>query len=224
MKAALSAGTLDVERGEPEPPSLPAAAPATDRRVAATGSDDIDGEAGPAEPAGRRGRIPPRVAGAGRVALNLAMALVVAVAVLSVLGAALGWWRFAVVLSGSMRPGIQPGDVELLQREPIDALRVGQIVAFDPPHEGFTVTHRVITLTRRGGRTVIRTKGDANDVADPWGPVRLDGTSVWRVTGVIPKAGYLTVWAREPWVRLCAMALVVVLLAFAALRRIWART
>ncbi|MCL4446284.1 MAG: signal peptidase I [Actinobacteria bacterium] len=154
---------------------------------------------------------------------TLDVLLVVAFAAAGVVvgGTLLGAWRFETVLSGSMRPGIQPGDVEVLRPEPVSQIRVGQIVAIHPPKRSFTVTHRVIMVRRAKGETFIKTKGDANNVADPWGTVRVFGKTSWRVAGVIPKLGYVTIWAKSFTVRLVLLIVVVGAVMALAIERIW---
>ena len=159
----------------------------------------------------------------GRRLLNGVVMIVVTLTVIAIATGAAGWWRFAVVLSGSMRPGIQPGDVEILQQEPVSDLAVGQIVAFHPPGNTALVSHRVIAVIRQDGRLSIRTKGDANDVADPWGKIAVGGSSIWRVTHVVPKVGYLSVWAQQRALRLLIAIVVVGTLTSFALRWIWSR-
>ena len=36
------------------------------------------------------------------------------------------------------------------------------------------------------------TKGDANRVPDPWGPVQLQGSTAYRLVAVVPFVGWLT--------------------------------
>jgi signal peptidase I len=155
------------------------------------------------------------------VTLNALLAVVIVAVGIAVAGSALGWWRAETVLSGSMRPGINPGDVEILTSEPTGSLRAGQIVAFHPPGWKATVTHRVVALSRTPEGTFMVTKGDANDARDPWGQVRILGPRVWVVRAVVPKIGYVTVWARTPLVRLLLALGVVTGFCLLATRRIW---
>jgi signal peptidase I len=150
--------------------------------------------------------------------------LVMGAIVLMVLGGSLGWWQVETVLSGSMRPGIQPGDMEVLRAEPISAVRVGQILAIRPPKMDATITHRVIAVTHKSGATFVRTKGDANDVADPWGSIQLTGAKAWKVDAVVPKLGYLSEWAKGRSLRLILLVGMVGLTAVSLLARIWRRT
>jgi signal peptidase I len=140
----------------------------------------------------------------------------------TVIGEAAGWWRLDVVLSGSMRPTFAPGDLLILKPEPLRDVRVGQIVAFVPPGRNYVETHRVIEVQRVKGETIVRTKGDANNVADPWHAV-LDPPKVWYVDHVIPHAGFLTEWAKSKGARIAVIALVVGLFLVYALGRIWRR-
>lgn len=99
------------------------------------------------------------------------------------------------VLSGSMRPGYQPGDLAVVR--PVDAaeLGVGDVIVYHPPGQAEeAVMHRIASLEREAEDIWITTKGDANDAADPWGRARLRGDTAYRVIAVIPKAGYLPVW------------------------------
>jgi signal peptidase len=118
--------------------------------------------------------------------------------VLIAIGAVTGRWGLVPVLTGSMRPHVQPGDMVLVAPESLSAVRTGQVVVFQPPGEGGdTVVHRVIGVTRSPAGTTIRTRGDANNVADPW-KVTLTGPKAFRVLGVIPKAGWVAVLESRP--------------------------
>src|SRR5438034_11360898 len=67
----------------------------------------------------------------------LALALVAGV------GAALGF-RGEVILSGSMRPHLAPGDLVVVERVAPAQMRVGDVVSFSAPgRRGVTITHRV---------------------------------------------------------------------------------
>lgn len=76
--------------------------------------------------------------------------------------------RGLVVLTGSMEPSIEPGDVVLVAETDIDEVQVGDVVTFNP-HPGVekTYTHRVVDITHDKRGTVLTTKGDANERPDP---------------------------------------------------------
>lgn len=143
---------------------------------------------------------------------------------IEVVGSVFGTWGLVPVLTGSMRPGIRPGDLVLVVPEPVRDVKVGQILDFQPPGEGgASVTHRVISVRFGAGGPVIRTKGDANNVADSW-HAQLPGATAWRVRAVIPKLGYLAVAEHNPTGRLAVeMALMVAAMGL-GLSVIWGRS
>lgn len=95
--------------------------------------------------------------------------------------------RFDTVLTGSMRPGIQPGDVVMVRAVPTDELKVGDVIAYLPPAHTTPVLHRIVSIDSSG----LVTKGDANNVADPWGKVGTDSATTLRLVWVIPKVGLI---------------------------------
>ena len=129
-----------------------------------------------------------------RLADGIATLLVVAFAAALLIGGAsvvIGHLAFQPVLSGSMRPGIQPGDLAVTQPVAVSALRVGDVVAYFPPGEPKAVLHRITEMGQDAGRTWVITKGDANPTTDAWGRAILRGDTAVRLTGVIPMVGFV---------------------------------
>jgi signal peptidase len=140
--------------------------------------------------------------------------LVVAFAALALAGyqVASGSWHATPVLSGSMRPGLQPGDFVVTQRVPISDLHVRDVVVFRPPNKGDPLTvHRIVDLTVRGATTSITTWGDANPVADP-AVSSLRGSTAYRVVRIVPLLGYPAVWLQNGQRGLVVIGLGVILL------------
>jgi len=80
----------------------------------------------------------------------------------------IGGWKALDVLTGSMRPGIQPGDLVIIHRVSLRDIHLGDIVTYtDPSHPQQTITHRVVALPVKDGLQMVVTKGDANAVSDP---------------------------------------------------------
>lgn len=80
-------------------------------------------------------------------------------------------WQTAVVVSGSMSPAVDPGDVVLYSACPAGGVVPGLILlAADPHHPGSLLTHRVRSVRDTGE---IVTKGDANPTSDST-PLRAD--------------------------------------------------
>jgi signal peptidase len=96
--------------------------------------------------------------------------------------------HFQTVTSGSMRPAVSPGDLAVTQAVPASSLKVGDVIVFFPPTSSTEpVMHRIVSL----GNGVITTRGDANNVDDPW-QVTLSGTTAYRMVAVVPFIGWLT--------------------------------
>jgi signal peptidase len=96
--------------------------------------------------------------------------------------------HFQTVTSGSMRPTVSPGDLAVTQAVPVGSLKVGDVIVFFPPVDSTEpVMHRIVSL----GNGVITTRGDANNVDDPW-QVTLTGTTAYRMVAVVPFLGWLT--------------------------------
>jgi signal peptidase len=127
------------------------------------------------------------------------MLLVLAFCALAMAGfqTARGQWHATPVLSGSMRPGLQPGDVVLTHRVPITDLHVRDVIVFHPPNDGARQTvHRIVKLTVNNGTTTMTTRGDANTINDPT-TSSLRGTTAYRVARVVPLLGYPAVWLQN---------------------------
>lgn len=155
------------------------------------------------------------------IAIWALLAAALAVLATVTLAPRLGLFQVETVLSGSMAPRFEPGDLLVVVPEPLSDVRAGQVLSFHAPTPGHRVeTHRVIRVIHPGAHPIIVTKGDANSAADPW-RARLHGRTAWRMVAVVPRAGSLIRTLREPWVHLVAVILVPFLLAAAALRSIW---
>lgn len=114
-------------------------------------------------------------------------AVVVAAMVAGAAAVLVGHVQLQPVLSGSMRPGIQPGDLAVIRPVPVSQLHTGEIIAYFPPDHTTPVMHRIVSITAAG----IVTKGDANSVSDPWGRVKPASPTVEHLVAVVPKLGWL---------------------------------
>lgn len=99
-----------------------------------------------------------------------------------------GGLQLKTVLSGSMSPEFNVGDVIAISQVSWDNIKVGDIITF---RTGKTLTtHRVVEVLNGS----FRTKGDANEDPDG-GPVAADSV-VGRHVFTIPFMGYLGVFVR----------------------------
>jgi signal peptidase I len=118
--------------------------------------------------------------------------------------ALLGGWRATTVVTGSMAPNVDVGDVILVGSADGDALASGRIVVFRNPAGPGLVTHRLVAQNPDG---TWQTKGDANPKADstPLSPDEVVGVA--RL--VVPSAGLPMVWLRNGQAALAVIVAVV---------------
>ncbi|MEZ5114750.1 MAG: signal peptidase I [Candidatus Nanopelagicales bacterium] len=132
----------------------------------------------------------PRVAGAvlARVVLALGVGLLLWATAPALLG-----WSAQVVLTESMSPRVNPGDVVLAVDVDPATLRAGQVILFrDPENPGRSLVHRIADVGEDGSLT---TRGDHNQSPDaaPVTPDLVEGLARLRV----PFAGLPVLWATQ---------------------------
>ncbi|RBY86937.1 signal peptidase I [Blastococcus sp. TF02A-26] len=127
----------------------------------------------------------------------------VAGAVVAFLGLAVGphvlGYRTMTMLTGSMAPNIEAGDVVVSTPLAVEDVEVGMVISYHIPIDDHrVVTHRVIEVDRTADGTVaVRTQGDANDAPDPWTAV-LSGDTAYQMQAVVPELGNLITVLRDP--------------------------
>ncbi|SOC50453.1 signal peptidase I [Blastococcus aggregatus] len=122
------------------------------------------------------------------------------------------------VLSGSMAPALDVGDLVVTRVVRPADLVSGDLVTYrDPGHDRF-VTHRVQSIVWRGELADVVTRGDANDAGEEW-TISADGT-VGLVVLRLPAAGYVLGVLGTPAGRL-AVGVLALSLAFWAIELIW---
>jgi signal peptidase len=124
------------------------------------------------------------------------------------------------VLTGSMRPHLNPGDVAVSRLEPVRDLHSGQVIVFVPPGQGAPYAHRVTSVTGPPGAPVITTKGDANPVPDPW-HARIDAAQVRVVFGRVPLLGRALLWVHGPQGRAAAVGVIGLLVTGVGCGALW---
>jgi signal peptidase I len=156
-------------------------------------------------------------------ALTTAVLIVAAAAFLFLaIGPRVLGYQTSTMLTGSMSPLINPGDVVVAVPVPVESIAEGDIITYHIPVEDQRVeTHRIIELTTNAdGTTAVRTKGDANNGADPW-TATLQGDTVYRHAFTIPHLGTVIRTLREPAVRNTLMYGAPALLVAGMLVNIW---
>jgi signal peptidase I len=75
----------------------------------------------------------------------------------------LGWHSY-VIVTGSMEPAINAGDVVLASPDPVIEDSIGRVISFEnPTRESHILTHRLVSIEEDG---TLVTKGDANPTPD----------------------------------------------------------
>ena len=126
-----------------------------------------------------------------------------------------------IVLTDSMYPIIESGDLIICKGAEAEEIQVGDIIAFfDPAGNGTTiVTHRVIEVVEENGQLAWRTKGDNNNTEDRL-PVTADKlVAVYEGTR-IPGFGNVALFMQStPGLIICVVCPILLLVGYDMLRR-----
>jgi signal peptidase len=135
-----------------------------------------------------------------------------------------GYERY-VITSGSMTGTYDRGSLIFDEIVPVSELSVGDVITYTPPAgagPSGMLTHRIESIASdQAGRRVYRTKGDANETADPW-TFTLEQPTQARVAFHVPYVGYVFAALSVRDVRTALIGLPALLLALgvvAGLRR-----
>jgi signal peptidase I len=161
---------------------------------------------------------------AGWLVRGLMGLALLAFAVLAVGPHVLGY-RTLTMLSGSMSPMIDPGDVTVVTPIATSEVTTGMVITYHVPvGDHALVTHRVIKVDRGAdGAVTVQTKGDANPAPDPW-KATLQGDTAYQVRAVIPAIGHAIRVLRTPVVAQVLLYGAPALLAGWVLLSIWRPT
>ena len=166
---------------------------------------------------------PKRLRRLGRAVATLALVGGLVVACATIVPALLGYERYAIV-SGSMTGSYDRGSVVYAETVPVSELGVGDVITYSPPRgqgpDGL-VTHRIASIEHNRNRDpVFRTKGDANQHADPW-KFQLDQPTQARASFGIPYLGYAIAALSIREIRLLVIGLPALLIGLMLLSRMW---
>lgn len=126
-----------------------------------------------------------------------------------------------IVLTDSMYPVIESGDLIICKGAEAEEIQVGDIIAFfDPAGNGTTiVTHRVIEVVEENGQLAWRTKGDNNNTEDRL-PVPADKLVAVYEDTRIPGAGNVALFMQTtPGLILCVVCPILLLVGYDMIRR-----
>jgi signal peptidase len=150
---------------------------------------------------------------------RLVLAAVVLVLLATYVPSLLGLQRY-VLVGRSMEPTIQRGSLVFDEVVPVSALRRGDVVTYVPPGGDKPRTHRIVSVHRRDGQLLFRTKGDNNLVADP-GPFVFSQPRQARVRFAIPAVGWVYILLTMPVLRTWLVALPALLLCLWTVAGLW---
>jgi signal peptidase len=152
------------------------------------------------------------------------LVLAVAAFLLLAIGPRVLGYQTSTMLTGSMSPLINPGDVVVTKPAPAEEIRVGDIITYHIPVEDQRVeTHRVTdVIPNPDGTIAVRTKGDANNGADPW-TATITGPTVDRHVLTVPYVGTAIRALREPIVLNTLMYGAPAILVIGMLASIWGK-
>lgn len=118
--------------------------------------------------------------------------LVIAV-VLVILISGLFKYKLIAVATNSMNPIFYRGDAVMIEYKKPNEVELGDILAYE--HKGIIITHRIVEITEDNGKLYFATKGDANEIADPYITPQED--VIGKVDYVVKYIGFPTVWTKE---------------------------
>ena len=164
---------------------------------------------------------------ARRVGRALAALLVTAGLLLGALLIApslLGWERY-VLVSGSMTGTYDRGSLVFDEMVPTKSLKVGDVITYKPPPGSGPddlVTHRIAKISKdpKSGERVYRTKGDANQVVDPWTFMLQDDQQA-RVKLGVPYVGYALAALADRTIRMLIIGIPAGLIALFVMAGLW---
>jgi len=110
-------------------------------------------------------------------------------------------YRYYTILTASMSPKLQVGDIIFVKIVDADEINVGDIITFNPSKSGdIYLTHRVIEKLENydeTGVTCFKTKGDANE--DPDEILIDEARVIGKETLCIRKMGYIIRFIQLRW-------------------------
>ena len=145
--------------------------------------------------------------------------LIVVVAILLVFSYfSIGGLHLFVVMSGSMEPAIHTGSVVVVKLA--SSYAVGDVITFGPitPTQ-LPTTHRIVAERAQEGVMIFKTKGDANNSADP--TETPETQIIGKVYFSAPYVGYAVEEAKRPIGFALIIIVPIAVIILDELRKIW---
>lgn len=101
-------------------------------------------------------------------------------------------YRSYLVQSGSMEPAVMTGDIIIIHSQ--DNYVKNDVITFHGS-DSRVVTHRIIEILQKNGKSYFSTKGDANRSEDE--DLITQDQIIGKISLVIPKLGYLVAFSKS---------------------------
>jgi signal peptidase len=147
---------------------------------------------------------------------EIVLVIILVLSAFIILASRIGSTRFLTVLSGSMSPTINMGDLVIVAPTNPQDIKVNDIIAFRDADKKFPVTHRIVNITQQG----FITKGDANE--DPDARIVKPNEVIGKYSFRVPFAGYFVYYARTKYGFIFLILIPGALLIFSEVRKILA--
>lgn len=133
----------------------------------------------------------------------------------------IGGYSPLIVLTDSMYPEIESGDLIIVRQTAPAAVKVGDVISFfDPAGNGTSVvTHRVIEIVTEDGETKWRTRGDNNNTEDRELVPMENLVGVWENTRVAGAGNVAMFLQSTPGLIVCIACPIALLVGYDILRR-----
>lgn len=131
-----------------------------------------------------------------------------------------GGWLPLIVLTDSMQPEIDGGDLIICHTIEAEEIKTGDVIAFfDPAGNGTSiVTHRVLEIVEENGELSFRTKGDNNNAEDKLLVSENDLVAIYKTR--IAGAGNIAMFMQSPTgLIVCVVLPIVMLVGYDLIRR-----
>lgn len=131
-----------------------------------------------------------------------------------------GGWLPLIVLTDSMQPEIDGGDLIICHTIEAEEIKTGDVIAFfDPAGNGTSiVTHRVLEIVEENGELSFRTKGDNNNAEDKLLVSENDLVAIYKTR--IAGAGNVAMFMQSPTgLIVCVVLPIVMLVGYDLIRR-----
>jgi signal peptidase I len=138
------------------------------------------------------------------------------------LPAAFGYHRY-VITGSSMQGTYDRGSIVFDKAVPVSELKEGDVITYTPPADTGVrglITHRIVSVHQDERGEWFRTKGDANEKADPW-RFQLSQPTQARAAFSIPFLGFGIAALSMLPVRMLVIGLPALLIAVALVARLW---